>query len=93
MQYVVLDPSHREEYSSKADGFLERLLKCIHSFIKYQRGIQDIINEAKDYFSLIEAFKKEFKVCKPLLLIWLAILVVAGHQGGVAGITWACGST
>ena len=85
--------SCREEYSSKADGFLERLLKCIHSFIKYQCGEQDVINEAKNYFALIEAFKKEFKVVVVLLEPFPPSSCFVGHQRGVAGITWACGGT
>ena len=56
--------SYSEEYSSRADGFLERLLKSINTFIKYHKGPQHIIDEAKDYLSLLEAFKKEFKVTK-----------------------------
>ncbi|XP_065889670.1 E3 ubiquitin-protein ligase SHPRH-like isoform X2 [Dysidea avara] len=67
--YMKMVYNTGEEYSSKADGFLERLLKCIHSFIKYQCGAQDVINEAKDYFALIDAFKKEFKAIRE---VWLA---------------------
>ena len=52
----------REEYSSRADGFLERILKSVNTFVKYHNGPQHVIREAKDYFALLEAFKKEFKV-------------------------------
>ena len=52
----------REEYSSRADGFLERILKSVNTFVKYHNGPEYIIREAKDYFALLEAFKKEFKV-------------------------------
>ena len=53
---------YSEEYSSRADGFFEHLLKSINTFVKYHGGPQHIISEAKDFLALLEAFKKEFKV-------------------------------
>ena len=61
---------YSEEYSSRADGFVERLLKSINTFVRYHGGPQHIISEAKDHFALLEEFKKEIKVCRVSLTLF-----------------------
>lgn len=84
---------YREEYSSRADGFLERLLKSMNTFVKYHGGPQDIIDEAKDEFALYEAFKKEFKVIVIKGVLYFTLIFASGYEGGVVGITWAGSGT